>query len=133
MSEQNHHYRDGDVVLYRRNTSPVWQARFKNPGTTGWIRKSTKQRNIDNAAGWACDYYDEIRFKTKHGLAAESRTFAQVVGQYFRDLESDIEGLARDTTFRVVEQFYDSRHYFASSVWQVCKVTPVDRAASGRK
>ena len=51
----------------------------------------------------------------------------------YKYLESDIEGLARDTTFRVVEQFYDSRHYFASSVWQVCKVTPVDRAASGRK
>ena len=76
MSERNHHYRDGDVVLYRRNTSPVWQARFKNPDTAGWIRKSTKQRNIDDAARWACDHYDEIRFKTKHAPEAAPEALA---------------------------------------------------------
>ena len=110
MSEQNHHYRDGDVVLYRRNTSPVWQARFKNPDTVGWIRKSTKRRNIDDAAGWACDYYDEIRFKTKHGLAAETRTFGQVVGQYLRDLESDIEAGVRNPAQRKQYGFIVDRY-----------------------
>lgn len=78
MNEQNHHYRDGDEALYRRNTNPVWQMRFKNPDTAGWIRKSTEQRTIDDAARWVCDDDDETRFKTKHGLAAETRTFAQV-------------------------------------------------------
>ncbi len=44
------HYRDGDVVRNRRNTSPVRQARSKNPDTAGSIGRRTKHRNIDNAA-----------------------------------------------------------------------------------
>ena len=51
----------------------------------------------------------------------------------YKYLESDIEGLATDTKVRIVEQFYDSRRYFASSLWQVCKETPADRATSGRE
>ena len=50
----------------------------------------------------------------------------------YKYLESDIEGLARDTKFRVVEQFYDSRRYFTNSLWQVRKKSPADRAANGK-
>jgi len=100
MDGDIHHFKDGEVVLYRRNVSPLWQARFKNPDGGGWIRKSTKQRDKTIASEWACDYYDEIRFKSKHGMAAVTRTFAQVVRQYLTDLEADIDAGVRNPAQR---------------------------------
>lgn len=39
----------------------------------------------------------------------------------YKYLETDIESLANQTGFKVVGQWYDSRHYFTSSLWQVRK------------
>jgi len=36
-------------------------------------------------------------------------------------LESDIEGMARDTGFEVVAHFFDSKRYFTDSLWRVRK------------
>lgn len=51
----------------------------------------------------------------------------------YKYLESDIKSLAADTNYRVVEQFYDSRRYFTSSLWQVVKETPAERPAGGKR
>lgn len=57
-----HHYRDGDVVLYRRVHSHVWQCRYRLLAGK-WLRASTKQRNLKDAALKACELYDEARFR----------------------------------------------------------------------
>ena len=46
--------RDGDVVLFRRPNSPLWQCRFKRHDNT-WGRVSTKQASIEHAVRVACD------------------------------------------------------------------------------
>ena len=45
------HLRDGEVVLYRRGDSPVWQCSFKLQDGS-WLRLSTKQakQRIEGAA-----------------------------------------------------------------------------------
>jgi len=50
----------------------------------------------------------------------------------YKYLESDIKSLAAATNFKVVEQVYDSRRYFTSSLWQVCKEAPAERPANGK-
>ena len=69
-----HHYRDGDVVLYRRPDSLTWQCRLKLLNGQ-WQRLSTRQRNLVDAARLACDRYDEIRFRQRNGLAPVARRF----------------------------------------------------------
>jgi dimethylhistidine N-methyltransferase len=49
----------------------------------------------------------------------------------YKYLESDIISLADETNYRVIAQYYDSRHYFTDSLWQVSKKTPAGRAANG--
>lgn len=41
----------------------------------------------------------------------------------YKYLESDIESLAKETGFTLENQFYDSRKYFADSIWKVNKVS----------
>jgi hypothetical protein len=40
------HLRDGEVVLYRRNDSPLWHCRFKLQYNQ-WHRVSTKRASIE--------------------------------------------------------------------------------------
>ena len=40
--------RDGEVVIFRRPASPLWQCRFKRQNGT-WERVSTKQASIERA------------------------------------------------------------------------------------
>jgi len=69
--------RDGEVVLYRREGAPKWQARFKLPDNK-WHRISTKRTVIDEAIRVAGEAYDRARFRHKEGLNAVSRRFRDV-------------------------------------------------------
>ena len=69
-----HYYRDGDVVLYKRPDSGVWQCRYKLLNGA-WQRFSTKQRNLVDAARRGCELYDEARFRERNGLAPIARRF----------------------------------------------------------
>lgn len=71
------HLRDGEVVLFRRHDSPLWQCRFKLQDGT-WHRQSTKRASIEHAVAIATELYDEARFRQRLGLAHETRTFAQI-------------------------------------------------------
>jgi L-histidine N-alpha-methyltransferase len=39
----------------------------------------------------------------------------------YKYLVSDVESMARDTGFEIVEHFFDDRKYFVDSVWRVKK------------
>jgi hypothetical protein len=65
-----HHYRDGDVVVYRRPGSAVWQCRCKLAGGR-WLRLSTRQRNLQDVAHRACEPYDEMGFRVNRLGAAQ--------------------------------------------------------------
>ena len=69
--------RDGEVVLYKRITSKIWQARFKL-NDNKWHRVSTKQRNVDYATKAACEAYDRARFLKAENLPITSKRFDAV-------------------------------------------------------
>lgn len=82
--------RDGEVVVYRRSASPLYQCRFKL--TDGkWQRQSTRKASVENAVSVACLLYDEARFRQKLGLAHKAQTFAQIAHETLIELRAQID------------------------------------------
>jgi len=68
----SNYFAHGEVVLYRRSNSPVWQSRYKLQDGS-WYRASTRKMSVENAFKVACTMYDEARFR--QSISANSRTF----------------------------------------------------------
>jgi integrase len=92
------HLRDGEVVLYRRGDSPLWQCRFKLQDGK-WFRLSTKQSSIERAVAVATDRYDETRYRQRLGLAHTAQTFAQIATATLAELREQIRLKARKSSF----------------------------------
>jgi len=83
------HYQDrkelyeGDVVMFRRadaQTPPekrYWQARFKIAGRTGFITKSLKTRNYDDAREAAKAMYLRFQQMQREGASLEESVFSK--------------------------------------------------------
>ena len=85
------HARDGEVVLYRRESSKRWQTRFKL-NDSKWRRQSTKQVNIDYAARVACEAYDKARFLRDENLPLNSKRFDAVAKIAADDMRAQLAG-----------------------------------------
>lgn len=81
--------RDGEVVLYQRQGSHRWQARFKLPDNT-WHRITTKRNNLDEAKRVASEAYDRARFRHREGMNAVSRRFRDVADLTIRQMDAEI-------------------------------------------
>ncbi len=77
--------RDGEVVLYRRKNSVVFQCRYKLADGR-WHRRSTGKTSIEHAVAVACALYDEARFRQRLGLAHRAQNFAQIAALALADL-----------------------------------------------
>ena len=53
--------RDGELVVYRRTRSLLYQCRYKLADGT-WYRQSTRKASLEHAVAVACDIYDEARY-----------------------------------------------------------------------
>jgi len=84
------HLRDGEVVLYRRNDSPLWHCRFKLQ-TGKWHRVSTRRASIEAAVSVATDLYDEARYRQKLGLAHRAQSFAQIAAATLHELRTQMD------------------------------------------
>jgi integrase len=82
--------RDGEVVLYRRTRSLLYQCRFKLADGK-WHRFSTRKASLENAIAAACDMYDEARYRQKLGLAHRTHTFAQIAAITLNELRKQID------------------------------------------
>jgi integrase len=82
--------RDGEVVLYKRERSTVWQMRYRLFDKE-WRRVSTKHHNIDYAIKVAGDIYDEARFRERLGLTATRRKFGTIAKVCLHDLQTEID------------------------------------------
>ncbi len=82
--------RDGNVVLIYRGDSPNVFCRIKRPDASGWIQKSTGTTDVDKALLKAEEWHDEVRFKAKHGLALETKSFSSVCDLYLKELKSEV-------------------------------------------
>jgi len=81
--------RDGDVVLYKRERSRVWQMRYRLFNKE-WRRVSTKHRNLDYAVKVAGDIYDEARFRERLGITHTTKKFNAIAKVCLQDLENEI-------------------------------------------
>ena len=87
---QNIYFRDGEVVLYRRSRSLLYQCRYKLAGGT-WHRQTTGKASIEHAVAVACDLYDEARYRQRLGLAHQTHTFAQIAAVALAELRVKID------------------------------------------
>jgi len=82
--------RDGEVVLYKRSSTPIYQCRYKLEGK-GWVRVSTHKASLENAVAVACDLYDEARYRHKLGLAHTTQSFAHIAQATLKELRQQID------------------------------------------
>ena len=92
-----HHLRDGEVVLYLRPTSRIWQVRYKLFDRK-WRCVSTKQRQLDWAKRVAGELYDKARFREEEGLPQKSVRFGTLANECIRVLKVEIERGIRPNT-----------------------------------
>jgi len=83
------HLRDGEVVLYRVPRSRAWQARFRVDGGK-WIRFSTGRRNTEDAQRYACDAYDEARYRQRLGFAVMVKRFDEMAKYCCDQMQQDL-------------------------------------------
>jgi integrase len=101
--------RDGEVVIYRRSASPLYQCRYKLADGK-WQRQSTRKASVENAVSVACLLYDEARFRQKLGLAHKAQTFAQIADETLVDLRAQIDAKgirgAFDSYVTCIERYF---------------------------
>jgi integrase len=95
---QHIHLRDGEVVLYRRSRSLLYQCRYKLADGT-WYRQSTRKASIEHAVAVACDLYDEARYRQRLGLAHQTHTFAQIAAVALAELRVKIDASTGRTSY----------------------------------
>ena len=79
------HLRDGEVVLFKRGDSSLWQCRYKLAGGR-WLRVSTKKASLEAAVSVATDLYDQARYRQRLGLAHTTQSFAQIANATLHEL-----------------------------------------------
>ena len=94
-----HHYRDGDVVVYGRPHSAVWQYRCKLTGGR-WLRLSTRQRNRQDASHRACELCDEMRFRERLGLVPQRRRFRDIAQATLEQLRTELASGSAKSIYR---------------------------------
>lgn len=82
--------RDGELILYRRSRSLLYQCRYKLIDGS-WTRRTTGKASLEHAIARACDLYDESRYRQKLGLAHRAHSFAQVAMIVCADLRREID------------------------------------------
>jgi len=82
--------RDGEVVVYRRARSLVYQCRYKLADGS-WFRQTTGRSSLENAIARACEIYDESRFRQRLGLAHQARSFAHIASICLEELRHLID------------------------------------------
>jgi integrase len=84
-----YYLRDGEVILYKRKRSRVWQCKYKL-FTGTWRRVSTRKTNRDYAEQVACNLYDEARYRERMGLAPVQKSFAEIARITVEELKRDL-------------------------------------------
>jgi integrase len=90
VSDRLIHLRDSEVVLYRRENSGRWQARFKLSDHK-WHRISTKHRDVSFAARVAVEAYDRARFLADAEFPITNKKFGAIATVVVEDLQARIK------------------------------------------
>jgi integrase len=91
MSSEVHELFGGDLRLYKRENSSLWQCSASLKGTN--YRKSTKEDNLARAREIAEDWYLELRGKSRAGLLkGRETTFNEAADRFVEEYEVITEG-----------------------------------------
>ena len=81
--------------MYKRGN--YWQTRLKLP-TGKWHRFSTKTTNLKEAEIFACEQYDDIKFREKHKMALLTKKFVSVANVTIDNLQTQLDsGYGKET------------------------------------
>jgi integrase len=122
---QTIYLRDGEVVVYRRSRSLLYQCRYKLADGS-WYRQSTRKASVEHAIAAACNLYDEARYRQRLGLAHQTHTFAQIAAITLAELRLKIDASTGRTAYTdyvsCIEKYF--LPYFADKRLEELKWTP---------
>ena len=103
-----HTLRDGELVIYKRQHSRVWQCRYKLFANE-WHRQTIRRTVLADAVRVASELYDEARFRERMGLAPARKSFSQIaqltVEEMRRDLAAGTGKKIYDDYIQVIERY----------------------------
>lgn len=88
---------DGDIKLYKRARSSVWQATFKIEGH--WVRISTKRKDLEKAKAEAKAKMVEYQFRQKHQLPVVTKRFGDVARLAIVEMKKALDADAGKKTY----------------------------------
>ena len=101
--------RDGEVVVYRRSRSLLYQCRFKLADGT-WQRQTTGKAALEHAIARACDLYDEARYRQRLGLAHRTHSLAHIAQLCLEDLRKQIDAKGKKSALNdyvsIIERYF---------------------------
>ena len=103
------HLRDGELVLYRRSRSLLYQCRYRLADGS-WVRQTTGKAALEHAIVRACDIYDEARYRQRLGLAHRTHSVAQIAAVCCAALRQQIDGKGKKTALNdyvsIIERYF---------------------------
>ena len=101
--------RDGEVVVYRRSRSLLYQCRNRLADGS-WTRQTTGKAALEHAIVRACDIYDEARYRQRLGLAHQAHSVAQIAAICCADLRQQIDAKGKKTALNdyvsIIERYF---------------------------
>lgn len=89
LSENTVVISDGDIKLYKRRNSSVWQAKFKIDNR--WVRISTDQRKLEEAKARAKRKIVEYEIMLEKQIPVVTKTFASVAKLAIAEMQEELK------------------------------------------
>jgi hypothetical protein len=109
VQPQSIYLRDGELVLYRRSRSLLYQCRYRLADGT-WTRQTTGKAALEHAIVRACDIYDEARYRQRLGLAHRTHSVAQIAAVCCAALRQQIDAKGKKTALNdyvsIIERYF---------------------------
>lgn len=101
--------RDGELVVYRRSRSLLFQCRYRLADGR-WVRQTTGRAALEHAIARACDIYDEARYRQRLGLAHRTHSVAQIAAIRCAALRQQIDAKGKKTALNdyvsIIERYF---------------------------
>ena len=88
-----HKYRDDKLHLFLRDDSRYWLCRFFADGR--YKVKSTKEEKHRQAKQFAENWYDDLRYKQRHGISIHQKKFGDVADEYIEYQQTLVKNYTR--------------------------------------
>lgn len=100
-------FQNGCVSIYRRSASNSlnYHTRVRVPGIAGYVIRSCKTPDRDDAYRFAMDLYEDLRLKVRAGEAINSPMIDKVIDEFLNSLVSTSPNRFRDINITIGKHF----------------------------